>query len=237
VIFSFHSTPREQVIFRYSVLGFLLLHLLLSATVFHGATFQEPLSPQEKRGKQIYVQGTSASGQQILAYLGDAALEVPGNSMACANCHGLDGKGKPEGGVIPSNLTWESLTKPYGVTRADGSKHAPYTERGIELAITRGLDPSGNKLPYVMPRYQMSSADIADLIAYLKKLGKDFDPGVSDQKIVIGTVVPAKGALGEMGEAIKAVTALNVSSSRLPTRPRILATASSAFSLMNRSSR
>lgn len=207
MIFASHrATGKSAVPTCPALVVFLLTLVLLSTAVFHGATLQEPLSPQEKRGKQIYVQGTSASGQQILAYLGDAALEVPGSSMACANCHGLDGKGKPEGGIIPSNLTWESLTKPYGVTRADGSKHAPYTERGLELAITRGLDPGGVKLPYVMPRYQMSSSDMADLIAYLKRLGKDLDPGISENRIVIGTVVPTKGAMAEMGEAIKAVT-------------------------------
>lgn len=185
---------------------FLLITLLLSTGVFSGATLQETLSPQEKRGKQIYVQGTSASGKEILAYLGDASLEVPASTMACANCHGLDGQGKPEGGVIPSNLTWEALTKPYGVTHPSGRKHPAYTERGLELAITRGVDPGGNKLANVMPRYQMSSADMADLIAYLKRLGKDRDPGLSESRIVIGTVVPTKGALSEMGQAIKAVT-------------------------------
>ena len=35
--------------------------------------------------------------------------------MACANCHGFDGQGKPEGGITPSNLTWEVLSKPYGL--------------------------------------------------------------------------------------------------------------------------
>ena len=185
---------------------FLLIPLLLSTGVFAGATLQETLSPQEKRGKQIYVQGTSASGKEILAYLGDAALEVPASTMSCANCHGLDGQGKPEGGIIPSNLTWEALTKPYGVTHSNGRKHPPYTERGLELAITRGVDPGGNKLLNVMPRYQMSGGDMADLIAYLKRLGKDRDPGISESKIVIGTIVPTQGALSEMGQAIKAVT-------------------------------
>jgi ABC-type branched-subunit amino acid transport system substrate-binding protein len=186
---------------------FLLIPLSLSAGVFAGTTLQESLSPQEKRGKQIYVQGTSASGKEILAYVGDAALEVPGSTMSCANCHGLDGQGKPEGGVNPSNLTWDALTKPYGVTHPSGRKHPPYTERALELAITRGVDPGGNKLLAVMPRYQMSGADLADLIAYLKRLGKDRDPGLSESKIVVGTIVPPTGTMGEMGQAIKAVTA------------------------------
>ena len=168
---------------------------------------QDSLAQRERRGKQIYVQGTSASGKEILAYLGESSLEVPGSAMPCANCHGLDGQGKPEGGVNPTNLTWEALTKPYGVTHANGRHHPPYTERGLELAITRGTDPAGNKLLNVMPRYAMPAEDLADLVAYLKRLGKDRDPGISESKIVIGTVVPARGTLADMGQAVKAVTA------------------------------
>src|SRR5688500_5501105 len=102
---------------------------------------QEPLSAQETRGKQIYLQGTSPSGKDILAYVGDSSFEVPGNVMACANCHGIAGQGKVEGGINPSNVTWEALTKPYGVTHVNGRKHPAYTSRGLELAITRGVDP------------------------------------------------------------------------------------------------
>ncbi|MCM3901478.1 MAG: ABC transporter substrate-binding protein [Pyrinomonadaceae bacterium] len=167
---------------------------------------QDEARLRENRGKQIFVHGTSASGRKILAYLGESSLEVPGSAMPCANCHGLNGEGKPEGGVDPSNITWESLTKPYGVTHADGRRHPAYTERGLELAITRGTDPAGNRLLNVMPRYQMTSGDMADLITYLKGIGKDRDPGVYENRIVIGTVVPAEGALAEMGQAVKAVT-------------------------------
>jgi ABC-type branched-subunit amino acid transport system substrate-binding protein len=171
------------------------------------ATAQDRLTPRESRGKQIYVHGTSPSGNEMLAYLGESSLEVPGSEVACANCHGFDGEGKPEGGVNPSNLTWEVLTKPYGHTHADGRKHPPYTERALELAITRGTDPAGNKLLSVMPRYVMSREDLADLIFYLKHLGEDQDPGITKNKIVIGTALPAKGVMADVGQAVKAVTA------------------------------
>jgi ABC-type branched-subunit amino acid transport system substrate-binding protein len=166
---------------------------------------QTPLTPQESRGKEIYLLGTSKSGKDILAYIGDSSLEVPGSSMACANCHGMTGQGKPEGGIDPSNITWEALTKPYGITHASGRKHSAYTARGLELAITRGVDPAGNKLLNAMPRYQMSKDDLADLVVYLKRLGSDLDPGVSDNKISIGTTLPASGPLAEMGAAVKDV--------------------------------
>jgi ABC-type branched-subunit amino acid transport system substrate-binding protein len=168
---------------------------------------QNTLTPQERRGKQIYLRGTSGSGREILAYLGEASIEAPGSAMACANCHGLNGEGKPEGGVVPSNLVWEALTKPYGVSHPGGRTHPPYTERALELAITRGLDPAGNKLLNVMPRYQMSGEDMADLVAYLKRLGKDVDPGVSDDRIRIGTVLSTRSDLAGVGQAVRAVTA------------------------------
>jgi ABC-type branched-subunit amino acid transport system substrate-binding protein len=183
----------------------LLMALPLIQRAVASAPAQDILTPQERRGKQIYVRGTSSSGREILAYLGDASLEVPGSAMSCANCHGLDGQGKPEGGVIPSNLSWEALTKPYGVTHPSGRKHPPYTERALELAITRGLDPAGNKLLNVMPRYQMSREDLTDLIAYLKRVGHDRDPGVNENSITIGTIVPTRGELAGVGQAIKAV--------------------------------
>jgi ABC-type branched-subunit amino acid transport system substrate-binding protein len=109
--------------------------------------------------------------------------------------------------VLPSNLTWEALTKPYGVVHPGGRKHPPYTERALELAITRGLDPAGNKLLNVMPRYQMSKDDLAALVSYLRRVGTDLDPGITESSIKIGTVVPNRGSLADMGQAIKAVTA------------------------------
>lgn len=188
----------------------LLLAILLSGfpcscATLTGATTQTLLTLSESRGKQIYLRGVSPSGKEILAYIGDSSLEMPASAMPCANCHGFDGKGKPEGGVTPSDLTWEMLTKPYGAMRAGGRRRPPYTERALELAITRGLDPAGSRLLNVMPRYVMSKEDLADLILYLKRLGKDRDPGISETSIVIGVTVP-NGALAEMGKAVRAVT-------------------------------
>jgi ABC-type branched-subunit amino acid transport system substrate-binding protein len=189
---------------------FLIAICLTSFSLAFGnqtATAQQPLTPQEIRGKQIYLQGTSPSGKDILAYVGDASLEVPGNVMACANCHGIAGQGKVEGGINPSNVTWEALTKPYGVVHINGRKHPAYTARALELAVTRGLDPAGNKLLYAMPRYQMSKEDLDDLVVYLKRLGTDVDPGISENKIVIGMAFPSAGPIGELSQAVRDVIA------------------------------
>ena len=183
----------------------LCVKLFLVLLALSSAIAQTPLTPQESRGKEIYMLGASKSGKDILAYIGDSSLEVPGTSMACANCHGMAGQGKPEGGIDPSNITWEALTKPYGVTHSSGRKHPAYTARGLELAITRGVDPAGNKLLNAMPRYQMSKDDLNDLVVYLKRLGTDLDPGISENQVVIGTTLPTTGPLAEMGAAVKDV--------------------------------
>ena len=52
-----------------------------------------------------------------------------------------------------------------------GEEHAPYNDALIERAITKGVDPAGKPLSYVMPRWNMSDRDLNDVVAYLKTLG------------------------------------------------------------------
>ena len=161
------------------------------------------LTPQEERGKQIYVYGESDGPVPVLAVLGDPGVEVPGGAMPCANCHGRDGKGRPEGGVTPTDLTWQALTKSYGVRHESGREHPPYTPRLLKRAIAMGIDPAGNELHAAMPRYRMSLEDMEALVAYLQKLGQDRDPGLTEDTLRIGTLLSA-GSLGETVERVLA---------------------------------
>ncbi len=169
------------------------------------ASSVDPLTAAEKRGKHIYLRGTSPSGQGITALLGKAGTEVPASVLRCASCHGHDGRGKPEGGVVPSNITWEALTKPYGITHPSGRHHPPYTEQLLKRAITQGIDPAGNELHAAMPRFQMSHQDLTDLITYLKQLGKSLDPGLTETTIEVGTILPPTRRLAGMSRAVRAV--------------------------------
>lgn len=163
-----------------------------------------PLSPQEKRGRHLYVKTESPSGGTIAASIGKDLMEAPGAAMPCAGCHGPDGLGRPESGVIPTNVTWEHLTKPYGVKHESGREHPPYTEETLARAIAEGIDPAGNRLDPSMPIYLLSKQDMADLIAYMKLLGSLSDPGVSPAAIRIGTLLPSSGRLAEAGAAMRA---------------------------------
>jgi ABC-type branched-subunit amino acid transport system substrate-binding protein len=155
------------------------------------------LTERERQGKQIYLQGVSPTGGTLNANLN--GNELPANALPCAGCHGRDGRGKPEGGIDPSNLQWDELTKPYEVTKASGRRHGTYTDRLFVRAVSLGLDPAGNPLNAAMPRYQMSREDMDRLLAYVKRLGHEPVPGVSESEIRVGALVAA----GAEGDAVR----------------------------------
>jgi ABC-type branched-subunit amino acid transport system substrate-binding protein len=167
------------------------------------ATQDDGLTPRERRGKDIYF-GLTGPSSTITARVGNPPIELASSMVACANCHGSDGRGKPEGQVVPSNITWEALTKPYGVTHTGGRTHPPYTDRLLVRAIGLGIDPAGNRLQAAMPRFQMTHADADALTSYLKRLSADSPAGISDSAIRIGTIVPATGPLADAGRAVAA---------------------------------
>lgn len=165
------------------------------------------LTPREKAGQQIYRTGTSPSGDEILAILG-GGTELPASSLPCAPCHADDGRGNPEGGVVPTDVTWEALTRPYGVRAQGGREHGPYTPGHLKKAIALGLDPAGNELHVAMPRYRMSIEDMNALVAYMQQLGRgrrDWDPGIGPERLRVGTLLPPAGRMESVGRAIEGV--------------------------------
>jgi hypothetical protein len=144
------------------------------------------LTSQEERGRQLYLQGAPETGPASFARLGRAGTRIPASAVPCGNCHGADGRGRPEGGVSPPDVTWGNLTKAYGHRHADGRSHPPYEEASLARALTHGLDPAGNPLDFAMPRYGYAADDVAALIAYLKKLGLEGEQGITDTAIILG---------------------------------------------------
>lgn len=161
------------------------------------------LTPQERRGKAIYLRSESPSGKEIVAMVGE--MDLPASTVTCAGCHGLRGEGKTEGGVTAGNLTWSDLAKPYGHAHPTGRKHGPFNEKLFARSLVLGLDPAGNEMAVAMPRYKMSAEDMADLIAYLKRIDADRDPGLTETSIKVATILPKEGALAETGAAMKDV--------------------------------
>lgn len=192
----------------------LLLAVLLAVTAASQETPPEDgtppragLTPLEKAGQQIFQSGTSPSGEEILAVLA-GGTELPAAALPCAPCHADDGRGNPEGGVVPTDVTWEALTRPYGVQAQGGRQHGPYTESLLKRSIAMGLDPAGNELHVAMPRYRMSHEDMEALVAYMKQLGRgrrDWDPGIAPDRLRVGTLLPPPGRMEGVGGAIEGV--------------------------------
>lgn len=160
------------------------------------------LSDNEKAGQQLYRYGQANTDSPVQARLEAADTVVDASLLPCAGCHGRDGRGRAEGGLNPPDITWARLSKPYGERLPGARQHPPYTEASLARAIREGVDPGGNRLSPAMPRYSLSQRQVRDLIAYLQRIEEDFDPGISDQSLVLGTWQPLSGAQADGGQAV-----------------------------------
>lgn len=123
------------------------------------------LSPAEAAGKKLYMTGKGASDQPVTALM--SGVSVPATVMPCVNCHGKKGLGQSGGEMAPPNITWKALSH---ATESADRQRPSYTEKTLKRAITMGLNPDGEALKQVMPRYQMTMEDMTNLLAYLKQL-------------------------------------------------------------------
>lgn len=153
-------------------------------------------------GKDIYLYGTGSNGAPIEATEGEGNVNVPATVLRCVNCHGADGRGKPEGGLSPSNIRWTELSKPYSITTSSGRERPPYNESLLVRAITMGIDSGGNRLNTAMPKYQLTREQADDLVAYLKALNDMLDPGITDRSIKIGVILPPEETFSGMHRAL-----------------------------------
>ncbi len=96
----------------------------------------------------------------------------------CVSCHGPEGTGGRVNMMMWSfntpDITWDNLTEAAGHGEETGEdeheEHPPYTEETLKRAITKGIDPAGEPLDEEMPHWQMSEADLSDLVAFIKTL-------------------------------------------------------------------
>ncbi|CAD5369818.1 Cytochrome c domain-containing protein [Rubrivivax sp. A210] len=178
---------------------------LAALCLLAAAVQAQPLTPQEEAGKKVYLEGVSPSGKPLKAFLGAQETPVEGATLPCGNCHGADGQGRPEGVVRPSDITWSQLIRSYGHRHDNGRTHGPYDEKSFAESLTYGTDPAGQRLDPAMPRYLMAMEDMASLVAYLKRIQSDLDPGLTADRVRIGTLLPRSGRLAEVGQAMEAV--------------------------------
>ncbi|WP_024298050.1 c-type cytochrome [Methylomicrobium lacus] len=165
-------------------------------------------SSQLSFGERIYNQGLDSSGSPLQGRT-EGDIDFKDANFNCAQCHRRSGYGSSEGGNYVLPITGASLFNPRSFDRADLFKklfkesqsklfwarmrsayqRPAYTEESLAKAIRKGIDPSGRTLNPLMPRYQISDRDMSGLIAYLKNLSSQNDPGIDNQSIYFATVV------------------------------------------------
>lgn len=185
--------------------------LLVVSFVFfaRSAIAQSPrVKPDPELGKQIYREGLLPSGKPVRAVVqGDIA--VGGTQLNCANCHRRSGFGSSEGAVLVPPVTSAFLFGGRELRRTElfrklfqevqpnslrASLREPrvrpaYTDETLISALREGKDPLGREFDPVMPRYDLSAADSAHLVAYLRSIDNTPAPGVTRSVIHFATVV------------------------------------------------
>jgi hypothetical protein len=147
--------------------------------------------------QRLYRQGMLASGELLRGDRGPSG-RVQGSDAACVNCHRRSGFGTTEGKFIIPPITGKYLFRPHGNGPEDIDfrygpgfvpKRQPYTDATLAQAIRAGIGRDGKPLNELMPRFTMDDAAMADLVAYLKNLSSDSEPGVSEDTLHFATVI------------------------------------------------
>jgi hypothetical protein len=153
--------------------------------------------PEESVGESIYLHGMLSPDTPVMAVRENGGIPATGPEAACVNCHQRSGLGSREGEIYIPPVTSEYLFHDGSHTGADPllpyvesiRTRAPYTPATLERAIRDGLDSDGRQLSYLMPRYALGDREMADLLAYLKKLSVHQSPGITDGVLHFATIV------------------------------------------------
>ncbi|MCX7624476.1 MAG: c-type cytochrome [Thermomicrobium sp.] len=119
-----------------------------------------------ERGRWIYFTATNPDTGAPIPYSG--GMMMP---MACADCHGADGRGLRTPMFVSPDIRYRNLTDPAGMREPDGTRgHAYRSDEEIRRAITEGIGPDGEPLAWPMPRWHLTDRELEDLLAFLKAL-------------------------------------------------------------------
>jgi mono/diheme cytochrome c family protein len=107
---------------------------------------------------------TTAASSAASAEVTDASLF----QLSCAPCHGQDAAGKTfedDGNTIETpSLDWGDISQMYSSDPSRGT-----VEQQFALAVTKGLDESGDNLNSMMPRWSsLSQAQVDSIAQYLQ---------------------------------------------------------------------
>jgi cytochrome c553 len=173
-----------------------LLALLTAAAGPGAFAANEGVEP----GRRIYEDGLTQGG--LLAGASAGNIVLTGAQAACTACHRRSGMGSREGQLAVSPVAgpmlyakplpyWPQRTgrKAQVVAPLRQEARAAYDDASLARAIRSGVDSSGAPLDPLMPRYDLSEADMQALIAYLRQLSAAPAPGLYGGRLHLATIV------------------------------------------------
>jgi len=153
--------------------------------------------PDPDAGTALYEKGVLLDGSPLVAERADSP-PLTGANAACINCHRKSGLGSIEARNIVPPVTGRYLYRSPGES-GDASRrpylpnlrlsHESYDHASLAAAIREGIDSSGQRLSYLMPRYDLGDADMEALIAHLVALDPLKVPGVTSEELHFATIV------------------------------------------------
>ena len=172
------------------------LSRLLAALALFACADAWPEVPAEA-GVAIYRLGVLPSGAPLAATR-DAGEPTLGAAAACVNCHRRSGLGTVEGQSLVPPIIGKYLFNHRQLIIDDPDiphiegyvpNRSAYTDATLAAAIRAGVTPDGRRLSYLMPRYALDDASMRAVIGYLRTLGSQPTPGVSNEALEFATVV------------------------------------------------
>lgn len=152
-----------------------MMQMMMGRGMTQRGMMEDMMRNMEEIGKKT---AFSSNGERIFYTGVNSEGEVIKNShgmqgAGCAMCHGADARGMRMMMMDIPGIRWDTLIDPKGHVHPDGRRHPPFTEESFKVCVLVGLDPAGNQLNTMMPRWQISKEDLGDLIGYLKNLAGD----------------------------------------------------------------
>ncbi len=121
---------------------------------------------------------TTATGLEARLARPDGPV-LPAGSLTCAGCHGADGNGGTEGGVLRAPpIRWQALAAPTPDRPA-------YDDAALSRLLRTGITPSGRTISARMPRFQGPPEVIAALAAYLRQLDRQEQQGLEPARLIL----------------------------------------------------
>ena len=148
-------------------------------------------------GRKIYLEGIGANGKPITG-VRFGGVELQGAAVACVTCHRRSGLGSVEGtnqvAPIAGRFIFSDdqnavVSMNFRNIKNFNQKHEPFDAQSFASAVRQGQHMNGRELSPIMPRFDLTDAEVKGLSAYLRILSAKWSPGVDARKIHFATVI------------------------------------------------